>query len=138
MFPEALRSNSRGGGVFQQCSIWYPINWRWCMLNMIYLITPLSERTEMCILGNKKTVVMTPLWFLEMTSICVTLSLLVIHISAVIKCSKSATRTYPLSSLVLQNTGSTQEKQKLPQILPLTKWLKWLSLIQFWSLLMLK
>ena len=40
---------------------------------------------------------------------------------------------YHFSALIAQNKGYTQAKQKLPQILAFEKWLKELSLIQFWE-----
>ena len=59
-----------------------------------------------------------------MTSTHVTLSYLVIYISVEISFRKVEIRSYPLYTLVVQNTGYTQEKQKLPQMLPLKKNLK--------------
>ena len=45
--------------------------------------------------------------------------------------------SYPLSTLVEQNTESTQAKYKLPQISIFKKWLKCLSLIQFFRVLIM-
>ena len=40
MFPEVLQSRPRGT-ISQQLTIWYPIDRRRCILNMIYKIYPL-------------------------------------------------------------------------------------------------
>ena len=75
----------------------------------------------MPILGYTKNVVMTPVWLFYMMSTYVTLSLLVIHISAALTSQKVDIESYPVSTLVVQNTGYNQEKQKIPQISSFTK-----------------
>ena len=54
-------------------------------------------------------------------STCVTPSFIGIQTSTEITSRKAHTLSYPLSSFVVQNTGSTQETHKPPQILPFTK-----------------
>ena len=85
-----------------------------------------------------KTVVRTTSWCLYIKITQVTLSSLTTQISAEIRFQKSESQSYPLSTFVVQNTLSNQAKQKIPQMLSLTKWLKGLSLIQFWRLIMMK
>ena len=46
--------------------------------------------------------------------------------------------SYHFSTLVVKNIEYTQTKHKLPQILPLTKIFKVLSLLQLWRLLTMK
>ena len=74
------------------------------------LISPLWDRTAMPIPDNKPTLVMIPLWLLQITGTCVTPSFLRTKTSSVIKFRKSQIRYDPLSVLVVQNTGYTQEK----------------------------
>ena len=57
-------------------------------------MSPLSERTEMTVLGKKTTVVITPVWLIYITSNRVTPSLLVIHISVKISLFKADTWFY--------------------------------------------
>ena len=77
-----------------------------------------------------------------MTSTWVTPSSPGIQISEEIELWKSETWSYPLYTLayilVMQNTGSNIEKQKLSQILPLKQSLKGVILIQFWRLMVIK
>ena len=68
---------------------------------------------------TEKTRVMIPVCFFQMAGICVTPSLLRIQNSAEIQLLKEQIKYYHLSTLTVKNKGSTQSKQKLPQILPL-------------------
>ena len=72
----------------------------------------------MLVLRGKTNVVMNPVWLLYMTDTCVTPSFLLIHISSIIRSHKAHTWPYLLSILLVKNTRSTQEKHKLPKILP--------------------
>ena len=78
---------------------------------------------------NKITWAMIPVYLLHMKGICVTPPSLRIQTLAEITFQKLYIRYYPLYTLVMQNKGSTQTKQKLPQISPFTKSLKGLILI---------
>ena len=92
----------------------------------------------MAILGNTTAVVMIPVLLFQMTDTCGTLLYLIIQISVATTFLKSEIHSFTLSTFLVQNTGYNQPKQILPQMLPSTKLLKVLRLIQFWTLLMIK
>ena len=75
----------------------------------------------MAIPGNKTTVVVIPVDLLQMRDTCGSLSSPRIHISVVTTFLKADIQSFPISTFMVQNTGSTQEKYILPKILPFTK-----------------
>ena len=78
-FSEVLKSRSRGD-VLQYYTAWWPINKRWCMLNIIHQFSTLSEIIEINILGEKTKLVIIPVQFVHMMGTFVTLPSLRIHI----------------------------------------------------------
>ena len=56
-----------------------------------------------------------------MMSTCVKLSSLITHISAATKFLEEEIQSYTLPEFMVQNSGSSQEKQIPPQILKFTK-----------------
>ena len=78
----------------------------------------------MTILGKTTTVVSNPQCYFLMTITHVTLTYLITHISETIILPKADIQSCPISTLVVQNIGYNQEKQKMPKILPSTKLIK--------------
>ena len=75
----------------------------------------------MTILGETTILVIDTIHLLQMMDTCGTLLSLRIHISATQSFLKAEIQSFPLSAFMVQNTGSNQEKQILPQMLPFTK-----------------
>ena len=75
----------------------------------------------MYILGNTTTVVMIPVHLFQMMEICGTLLYPRIQISVATAFLKLDIQSFTLSTFLVQNIGSTQVKQILTQILPLSK-----------------
>ena len=92
----------------------------------------------MDIIQKTTTVVMISVHLLQITDTCGTLSSLRIQISESTALLIAEIQYFPISTFMVQNIGSTQEKQTLPQMLPFKSLLKVSSLIQFWRLLIIK
>ena len=73
----------------------------------------LSDRTEIHILSKTTAVVMVPLNSFHITVTCIKLSSLIIQISEATTLLRSDIQSYPISIIMVQNTGYNQEK-KLP------------------------
>ena len=99
---------------------------------------PLSDITAMHTLGKTTNLVIITVHFFQITSIFMTLLSPIIHNSDAIKRLKAEILSYPISTVIMKNKWYTEAKQKMSQILPLTKLLTWLSPIQYWMLLMVK
>ena len=105
------------------------------MLRMIPKSSNLSEIIDISSLGYTTTVVIIIILKFNVMGTFVALIALKEQFLEANISLKAHIQSFPISTLVVQNTGFNQSKQILQRILPFTKLLIALSLIKFWILL---